>query len=81
LLLLEEVSFSKEADGRNEEIDDNNGKCDGVSVVDAFLVIFELLIAVTDRIGTKRAAINRFLTSKLILYIIEYTLLMVVNSV
>jgi hypothetical protein len=55
-LLLEEVSFSKEADGRNEEFDDN-GKCDGVSVLDAFPVLFELLIAVTHTIGAKRAAI------------------------
>jgi hypothetical protein len=74
-LLLEEVSFSKEADGRNEEFDDN-GKCDGVSIVDALPVLFELLIAVTDMIGTKRAAIKRVLTSKLILYNIECTLLM-----
>ena len=69
-MLLEEVSFSKEADGRNEEFDDDDGKCNDVSVADVFPVLFdELLIAVMDTVGTKRAAIKRVLTNKLILSI------------
>jgi len=70
-LLLEEVSFIKEADGRNEEFDDDDdGKCNDVSVADVFPVLFdELLIAVMDTVGTKRAAIKRVPTNKLILSI------------
>jgi hypothetical protein len=69
-LLLEEVSFIKEADGRNEEFDDDDGKCNDGSVADVFPVLFdELLIAVMDTVGTKRAAIKRVLTNKLILSI------------
>jgi hypothetical protein len=63
------VSFTKEAEGRDEF---DNSSEDGVSVVlvDAFAILFELLITVTATIGTKRAAIKRVLTSKLILSII-----------
>ena len=71
-MLLEEVSIIKEADGRNEEFDDDDddGKCNDGSVADVFPVLFdELLIAVMDTVGTKRAAIKRVLTNKLILSI------------